>query len=114
MTRQTFVAKTRGISAMRTDSTRRWALVFGILLAMGFGPPARAGYFVDAFAGSPLVTGTVWLQAGTYTVVFNAGTANGAALSGLTYLLGYPKVRNYDGSWCEWGNLVKAPIAKGA
>lgn len=31
----------------------------------------------------------------------------------LTYLLGYPKVRNYDGSWCEWGNLVRAPIAKG-
>src|SRR4051794_14366205 len=32
----------------------------------------------------------------------------------LTYLMGYPKVRNYDGSWCEWGNLVRAPIAKGA
>ncbi len=32
----------------------------------------------------------------------------------LTYLLGYDKVRNYDGSWCEWGNLVKAPIAKGS
>ena len=32
----------------------------------------------------------------------------------LTYLLGYAKVRNYDGSWCEWGNLVRAPIAKGA
>ena len=32
----------------------------------------------------------------------------------LTYLLGYSKVRNYDGSWCEWGNLVRAPIAKGA
>lgn len=31
----------------------------------------------------------------------------------LTYLLGYEKVRNYDGSWCEWGNLVRAPIAKG-
>ena len=31
----------------------------------------------------------------------------------LTYLLGYSKVRNYDGSWCEWGNLVRAPIAKG-
>src|SRR3990172_1668879 len=27
----------------------------------------------------------------------------------LTYLLGYPKVRNYDGSWTEWGNLVGAP-----
>src|SRR5208282_4370678 len=24
----------------------------------------------------------------------------------LTYLLGYPDVRNYDGSWTEWGNLV--------
>lgn len=28
----------------------------------------------------------------------------------LTYLLGYPTVRNYDGSWTEWGNLVGAPI----
>lgn len=31
----------------------------------------------------------------------------------LTYLLGYPRVRNYDGSWTEWGNLVDAPIEKG-
>lgn len=30
----------------------------------------------------------------------------------LTYLLGYPKVRNYDGSWTEWGNLVNAPIER--
>jgi thiosulfate/3-mercaptopyruvate sulfurtransferase len=32
----------------------------------------------------------------------------------LTYLLGYPRVRNYDGSWTEWGNLVDVPIEKGA
>ncbi|HKP54677.1 MAG TPA: sulfurtransferase [Chloroflexia bacterium] len=31
----------------------------------------------------------------------------------LRYLLGYPRVRNYDGSWTEWGNLVDAPIEKG-
>ena len=31
----------------------------------------------------------------------------------LTYLLGYPTVRNYDGSWTEWGNLVGVPIEKG-
>jgi thiosulfate/3-mercaptopyruvate sulfurtransferase len=30
----------------------------------------------------------------------------------LTYLLGYPRVKNYDGSWTEWGNLVAAPIEK--
>lgn len=32
----------------------------------------------------------------------------------LKYLLGYPMVKNYDGSWTEWGNLVGAPIEKGA
>lgn len=30
----------------------------------------------------------------------------------LTYLLGFPKVRNYDGSWTEWGNVVGVPIEK--
>ncbi|MGA3328136.1 MAG: sulfurtransferase [Terriglobia bacterium] len=31
----------------------------------------------------------------------------------LKYLLGFEKVRNYDGSWTEWGNLIGAPIEKG-
>ena len=30
----------------------------------------------------------------------------------LTRLLGFPQVRNYDGSWTEWGNVVGAPIEK--
>jgi|SRR5579883_1223088 len=30
----------------------------------------------------------------------------------LKYLLGYPDVRNYDGSWTEWGNVVGAPIER--
>jgi len=30
----------------------------------------------------------------------------------LTYLLGYPNVRNYDGSWTEWGSLIAAPIER--
>jgi thiosulfate/3-mercaptopyruvate sulfurtransferase len=30
----------------------------------------------------------------------------------LRYLLGYPNVRNYDGSWTEWGSLIGAPIEK--
>jgi thiosulfate/3-mercaptopyruvate sulfurtransferase len=30
----------------------------------------------------------------------------------LKYLLGYPNVRNYDGSWTEWGNMIRNPIQK--
>ena len=30
----------------------------------------------------------------------------------LTYLLGFENVRNYDGSWTEWGNMVRSPIEK--
>jgi thiosulfate/3-mercaptopyruvate sulfurtransferase len=32
----------------------------------------------------------------------------------LKYLLGLPNVTNYDGSWTEWGNLVGAPVERGA
>ena len=32
----------------------------------------------------------------------------------LKYLLGYPRVRNYDGSWTEWGNMVGVPIRQGS
>ena len=32
----------------------------------------------------------------------------------LKYLLGYDSVSNYDGSWTEWGNLVGAPVERGA
>lgn len=30
----------------------------------------------------------------------------------LKYLLGFPQVRNYDGSWTEWGSLIGVPIEK--
>ena len=30
----------------------------------------------------------------------------------LKYLLGYPNVKNYDGSWTEWGNMIGNPIEK--
>ncbi len=30
----------------------------------------------------------------------------------LKYLIGYPQVRNYDGSWTEWGNMIGNPVEK--
>jgi len=32
----------------------------------------------------------------------------------LSVLLGYPKVKNYDGSWTEWGSLVGVPVERAA
>jgi thiosulfate/3-mercaptopyruvate sulfurtransferase len=32
----------------------------------------------------------------------------------LKYLLGYPDVKNYDGSWTEWGNMIANSIEKGS
>ncbi len=32
----------------------------------------------------------------------------------LTHLLGFGHVRNYDGSWTEWGNTVRVPIVQGS
>lgn len=40
------------------------------------------------------------------------GERSSIAWFALKYLLGYPKVRNYDGSWTEWGSLVGVPIDK--
>jgi thiosulfate/3-mercaptopyruvate sulfurtransferase len=31
----------------------------------------------------------------------------------LQHLLGFGQVRNYDGSWTEWGNSVRVPITRG-
>jgi thiosulfate/3-mercaptopyruvate sulfurtransferase len=47
----------------------------------------------------------------TYCMV---GVLSSYAWFVLHELLGYPRVRNYDGSWSEWGNLVGVPIAREA
>ena len=40
------------------------------------------------------------------------GERSSHSLFALTYLLGFEMVRNYDGSWTEWGNSVRVPIEK--
>ncbi len=55
------------------------------------------------------------VKPGTETVVYcRIGERSSHTWFVLTYLLGVDNVRNYDGSWTEWGNKVGAPIAKGA
>ena len=52
-----------------------------------------------------------WLESTAHRLWWNRGTIVHTRFV-LTYLLGYPNVRNYDGSWTEWGNLVRTPIEK--
>ena len=53
------------------------------------------------------------LKADEETIVYcRIGERSSHSLFALTYLLGFTKVRNYDGSWTEWGNLVRAPVER--
>jgi len=55
------------------------------------------------------------VKPGTDTVVYcRIGERSSHTWFVLTFLLGLENVRNYDGSWTEWGNKVGAPIEKGA
>jgi len=82
-------------------------------------PWARAvnddGTFKSASELKAIYQGEVGLKPGDDIIAYcRIGERSSLTWFVLTYLLGYPKVRNYDGSWCEWGNLVRAPIARGA
>lgn len=53
------------------------------------------------------------LVAGDDLVVYcRIGERSSPTWFALTYLLGWPKVRNCDGSWTEWGNAVQTPVER--
>ena len=81
-------------------------------------PWARAanadGTFKDAAALRDIYEGEAGLRPGDEVVAYcRIGERSSHTWFVLTYLLGYDKVRNYDGSWTEWGNAVRAPITMG-
>lgn len=54
------------------------------------------------------------LQAGDDVIAYcRIGERSSHTWFVLSYLLGYEHVRNYDGSWTEWGNAVRVPIRTG-
>jgi thiosulfate/3-mercaptopyruvate sulfurtransferase len=62
-----------------------------------------------------LYLGEAGLQEGDDVVAYcRIGERSSHTWFALKYLLGFESVRNYDGSWTEWGNAVRVPIAKGA
>ncbi|MCB5280862.1 sulfurtransferase [Arthrobacter sp. AL08] len=62
-----------------------------------------------------LYLGEAGLKAGDDVVAYcRIGERSSHTWFALKYLLGFESVRNYDGSWTEWGNAVRAPIVKGA
>ena len=81
-------------------------------------PWARAanpedGTFKDAAALRAIYEGEIGLSAGEDIVAYcRIGERSSHTWFVLTYLLGYPSVRNYDGSWTEWGNAVGMPIER--
>ncbi|AYJ33796.1 sulfurtransferase [Corynebacterium xerosis] len=54
------------------------------------------------------------VQAGDDTIVYcRIGERSAHTWFVLHHLLGHENVRNYDGSWVEWGNMIRTPIARG-
>jgi len=71
------------------------------------------GTFKDADALRAIYEGELGLKHDDDVVVYcRIGERSSHTWFVLQQLLGYPTVRNYDGSWTEWGNLVKAPIER--
>lgn len=81
-------------------------------------PWARAanpedGTFKDAAALKAIYEGEIGLAPGDDVVAYcRIGERSSHTWFVLTYLLGYANVRNYDGSWTEWGNAVGMPIER--
>ena len=72
------------------------------------------GRFKDRAALEEIYLQEEGLDAGDETIAYcRIGERSSHTWFVLTYLLGFDQVKNYDGSWTEWGNLVGAPIEQG-
>ncbi len=71
------------------------------------------GTFKTADELRAMYEGEAGLQKSDDVIVYcRIGERSSHTWFALTFLLGYRNVRNYDGSWTEWGNLVGAPVER--
>ncbi|MEO5780063.1 MULTISPECIES: sulfurtransferase [Arthrobacter] len=76
---------------------------------------AEDGTYRDRTELEALYLDEAGLTAGDDVVAYcRIGERSSHTWFALKYLLGFETVRNYDGSWTEWGNAVRVPIVKGA
>lgn len=93
------------------------ALRGGHIPGAGNVPWARAanddGTFKSADELKDIYEGEVGLKADDDIIAYcRIGERSSHTWFVLTHLLGYKNVKNYDGSWTEWGNLVRSPIER--
>ena len=75
---------------------------------------AEDGTYRDRSELEALYLGEAGLKEGDDVVAYcRIGERSSHTWFALKYLLGFDTVRNYDGSWTEWGNAVRVPIARG-
>ena len=76
---------------------------------------AEDGSFKSADELSAIYRDEIGLKDGENVIAYcRIGERSSHTWFVLTHLLGFPNVKNYDGSWTEWGSSVRVPIVKGA
>ncbi|MDQ3388210.1 MAG: sulfurtransferase [Gemmatimonadota bacterium] len=74
---------------------------------------AETGEFKGADELRAIYEGEIGLRSGDDVIAYcRIGERSSHTWFTLSYLLGYDRVRNYDGSWTEWGNSVRLPIER--